>query len=43
MSPNIPLEEILGIKNNYKTYFGCTGIDCVTLKFLLKIGFIKIC
>jgi hypothetical protein len=28
MSLNILLEEILGIKNNYKIYFGCTGIDC---------------
>jgi hypothetical protein len=27
MRPNIPLEEFLGIKNNYKTYFGCAGID----------------
>jgi hypothetical protein len=27
-SPNISLEELLGIKNNYKIYFGCTGIDC---------------
>jgi hypothetical protein len=27
LSPNIPLEEILGIKYNYKIYFGCTGID----------------
>jgi hypothetical protein len=28
MSTNISLEELLGIKNNYKIYFGCTGIDC---------------
>jgi hypothetical protein len=28
MSPNISLEEILGIKNNYKIYFGYSGIDC---------------
>jgi hypothetical protein len=27
MSTNISLEELLGIKNNYYTYFGCTGID----------------
>jgi hypothetical protein len=27
MSPNISLEEVLGIENNYKIYFGCTGID----------------
>jgi hypothetical protein len=27
MSPNIPLEEFLGIKNNYKIYIGCTEID----------------
>jgi hypothetical protein len=28
MSPNIPLEEFLGIENNYKVYFGYTEIDC---------------
>jgi hypothetical protein len=28
MSTNISLEELLGIKDNYKVYFGCTGIDC---------------
>jgi hypothetical protein len=27
MSPNISLEELLDIKNNYKIYLGCTGID----------------
>jgi hypothetical protein len=27
MSTNISLEELLGIKTNYKNYFGCTGID----------------
>jgi hypothetical protein len=27
-STNISLEELLGIKNNYKIYSGCTGIDC---------------
>jgi hypothetical protein len=37
MSTNISLEELLGIKNNYKIYFGCTGIYCFSLidnKFL---------
>jgi hypothetical protein len=28
MSTNISLEELLGIKNNYQIYFGCTGIHC---------------
>jgi hypothetical protein len=28
MSTIISLEELLGIKNNCKIYFGCTGIDC---------------
>jgi hypothetical protein len=28
MSTNISLEELLGIKNNYKIYFCCTGINC---------------
>jgi hypothetical protein len=27
MSTNISLEELLGIKDNYKVYFGYTGID----------------
>jgi hypothetical protein len=27
MSPNISLEELLGIKSNYKIYLGYTGID----------------
>jgi hypothetical protein len=34
MSTNILLEELLCIKNNYKIYFGCTGIDCFDSKFL---------
>jgi hypothetical protein len=28
MSTNISLEELLGIKNNYKIYFGYTEIYC---------------